>query len=478
MGESIGQVEFSAEDEKEFQRRLREETKVLKNWFEERRFEFRDKPMLGLEVEAWLVDENYIPNPVNKEFLAVCDNPDVVEELSKFNFELNTDPKVLQKYCFKEIHQQLAKTWDQCLGFASKVASKPMLIGIHPLLRDQILQLEYMSEGERYRALNDQLMKMREGQPVKVDIQGFDHFAMTFDHIMLEAAATSVQVHIQANQEDFRRVFNASMIAAIPCVAIAANSPFVYGHDLWDESRIPLFEQAIQVKSFRDKRGTDIGRVTFGTGYIRHSLLEIFLENLNGYPPLIPILFEDSPESLHHLRFHNGTLWRWNRPIIGFDQSGTPHLRVEQRAMASGPSLEDIVANMAFSVGLTQYLATEEKAPEESMTFTDCRNNFYEAARLGLNARVRWFGKEGALDQLILSDLIPKAKQGLRAAGVDAAEIEFYLEQNIHQRVLSGQNGARWQRAFIDRQGRDFQALTQTYLERQMSGTPVHKWTI
>ena len=138
MGESINQVEFTSENEKEFQKRLREETKILKNCFEARKFEYAETPLLGLEVEAWLVDENCMPNPVNNEFLAASTNPDIVEELSKFNFEINTEPKLFQKFCFKEIHQQVARTWEDCRDFAGQVKSRPMLIGIHPLLRDQV----------------------------------------------------------------------------------------------------------------------------------------------------------------------------------------------------------------------------------------------------------------------------------------------------------------------------------------------------
>lgn len=478
MGEAINKISFTDNDFNLFSQRLREETLLLKKMFETRAFEYLEHPVLGLEVEAWLVDKNSIPNPINKTFLKECNDSDVVEELSKFNFELNTPPLVLQKSCFYNLKKQLETTWSRCTKACDKLDSTPVLIGIHPLIRNEMLQPQFMSEGKRYKALNDQVLSSRQGKPIELDIEGSDHFKLKLDHILIEAAATSIQVHIQANQENIGRAYNASQIAAIPCVAIAANSPYLYGHELWQESRIPLFEQAVQLKSFRDKKGIGIGRVTFGTGYVRHSMLELFLENLNGYPPLIPTLFDDKPELLHHLRFHNGTLWRWNRPIIGMNSKGQSHIRIEQRAMASGPTLIDIVANVAFSTGLTLYFANLEKAPEESMTFTDCRNNFYAAAKEGLGAKVRWFGQEIRLDQLILEDLIPKAKKGLSAMGIDKDEIDYFISEVIQQRVLSGQNGARWQKSFINLHGKDFQALAKEYQEQQMTGAPVHQWKI
>jgi len=88
-----------------------------------------------------------------------------------------------------------------------------------------------------------------------------------------------------------------------------------------------------------------------GTGYLERSCLEIFEENLRDHPPLLPISFEDAPESLHHLRLHNGTIWRWNRPLVGFDADGAPHLRIEQRILPAGPTIADMMANTALYLG-------------------------------------------------------------------------------------------------------------------------------
>ncbi len=478
MGESVDQVEFSDQEREHFKQRLRKETAVLKRMLDSRSFEYRDTPLIGMEAEAWLVDENGLPTPENEKLLSECNDPNLVEEISQFNFEMNTDPVGLSGNCFLKLFKQLSDTWENSQAVAERLGMAPVLIGIHPLVRDEMLQPEYISKAQRYEALNNEIIKLREQEPLKLDIQGKDHFKKTLDHILMEAACTSIQIHIQANQEDFKRIYNSSILASIPSVAVAANSPFLYGHDLWAETRIPLFEQTVRLRQFRDKKGRDVGRVTFGTGYIQRSPLEIFMENLDGYTPVAPVLFDDAPEKLHHLRFHNGTLWRWNRPIVGLNSQGQPHFRVEQRAMAAGPSLVDMVANVVFSVGLTQYFAKTEKVPEESMTFTDSYNNFYAAAKDGLAAKVRWFGKETSLDQLILDDLIPKALKGFQSFDVDQADLNYYLNDVLRPRVLSGLTGAKWQRSFVSTHGRDFQALAQAYLEHQNSGDPVHQWKI
>jgi gamma-glutamylcysteine synthetase len=431
-----------------------------------------------MEAEAWLMDENALPAPANKAFLKACADPMVVEEIAQFNFELNTEPLDSSGPCFKQLIQQLGQTWEKCQSAAAKLKLRPLFVGIHPMVRDEMLQQEFISDGQRYEALNNEVLNLRGQKPLTIDIQGADHFHKTLDHILIEAACTSIQVHIQANQENFRRLYNASLLASIPSVAVAANSPFLYGHDLWAETRIPLFEQSVRLNQFRDKKGRDVGRVTYGTGYVQHSPLELFLENLDGYSPMVPVLFDDEPEVMHHLRFHNGTLWRWVRPIVGVNSKGQAHLRIEQRSMASGPSLLDMVANTAFSVGLTYYFANQEKAPEESMTFTDSYNNFYQAAKDGLAAKVRWFGKTRRLDTVIYEDLIPAAKQGLRESGIDDSDITFFIDEIIQPRVLSGQTGARWQRAFVATHGLDFQALTEAYWQNQNSGKTVNQWQV
>lgn len=479
MGESIQNSTFNSHDRELFSKKLREETRLLMKMFEERVFEYTDAPLLGLEVEAWLLNQDATPEPANRQFLDACNDPNLVEELAQFNFEMNTDPVVFQQGCFHQLESQLKTTWDIAQKNAEKLNLTPCLVGIHPLVSDETLKPECMSDGVRYKALNEQILSMRKNGEINIQIKSDnDQFNKNLNHIMMEAAATSIQVHLQTNQESFKRVFNASLISSAPTVAAAANSPWLYGHELWDETRIPLFEQAIRIASFRNKKGENVGRVTFGTGYVRKSALELFLENLDGYPPLLPILFDDPAKHLHHLTFHNGTLWRWNRPIIGGCASGSPHLRVEQRVMASGPSLVDIIANTAFSVGLTTWLAGQEKAPEESMTFTDCEANFYAAARHGLRANIRWFGKKVVLRDLILNELIPKAKQGLAQFCNDSSEIEYYLQEILFERVRSGQNGSQWQRDFVGSHGKDFKNLSLAYSERQLSGKPVHQWTL
>jgi len=478
MGAEIGGSAFSEEARAEFQRRLRDETKTLKRWFDERRFAYSEGFTGGLEVEAWLVDENALPAPENEAFLAGLNHPLVVPELSRFNFEINTDPYALTGDYLSKSRETLERVWGACAAKAREMALRPAMVGILPTVRDDDLQPGAMSPSNRYAALTAELFRLRNDAPVRIRIEGEDALSLTCRHIMVEAACTSLQVHLQINQEEAARFYNASQIIAGPIIAASANSPFLYGNSLWAESRIPAFEQAAEAFGFRDRHGRMVGRVTLGSDYARRSLLELFLENIDGYPVLLPALAEEKLEKLPHLRLQNGTIWRWNRPILGFDGAGAPHLRIEHRTMPSGPTIPDMVANMALYLGLAIALARTETPPEAELSFDACYRNFYACAKEGLRARVEWPGIGEVDVQALLHDrLAPLAKETLLSIGLTRADLDYYFDDVLARRFLTGRNGAEWQRNYVDLHGKDFQRLTERYLTLQEGGEPVHAWT-
>ena len=255
-------------------------------------------------------------------------------------------------------------------------------------------------------------------------------------------------------------------------MAIASNSPFLFGKQLWEETRIPLFEQAVDVGWGSHRR------VTFGSDYAQASLEAMFRENQLHYPVLLPLAMGEMSERLAHIRLQNGTIWRWNRPLIGFDDDGTPHLRIEHRVMSAGPTLLDMTANMALYYGLTENLAQEEQPPESVLPFDNARDNFYQAARHGLECKIRWLDRANhSLRKLLLDEILPRAARGLQNLKVDDTLARELLAV-IDARARTGQTGAVWQRRFVERHGPDWAALTQAYRDRQQSNEPVHSWTL
>ena len=452
------------------------ETAQLMRWFKEEKFQKCECPKIGLEIEAWLVDSEGNPVPKNAEFIKSFDHDLVVPELSRYNIEFNTVPQYLQGRCFGELEENLSLLISDARAHARKMGCEILTIGSMPTLQASMLNLDAMSDSNRYRAMNRGVMALRRGRPITLDIEGRDHLQVTHSDIMLEAAATSLQAHLQVPQDDAVRAHNDSMVLAAISTGVGANSPFVFGCDLWDETRIPIFERAVRVPSFRLFDGAFEHRVTFGHGYLRNCIRECFIENLDLYPVLLPEVTEEEPETLPHVRMHNGTIWRWNRPILGVDDDGTPHLRLEHRPIASGPTVVDMVANLSLYYGLVQGYKSHPLYLE--IPFEAAKANFYGAARHGANAIFKWRNdKAMSLKELFQSELMRVARKGLLELGISQADITYYLENIIANRISSGQTGAAWQRAYKEKIG-DFGKLVKRYAELSKNGAPVHTWEV
>jgi gamma-glutamyl:cysteine ligase YbdK (ATP-grasp superfamily) len=470
MGQDIERAHFTERDFAEFSSKLRDETALLEQWLDADRFEVSE-PTGGFELETWLVGPDMEPAPKVESLLAAMDDPFVVAELATFNAEINGSPVALKGDCLSRLAAELTATLERCDRVAASLGTRLLMIGILPTVRPEHLTLSSMTPRERYRALNDQIFALRHGRPLKLEITGRDRLELTWHDVMLEAAATSFQIHLKVKPDEAARVYNASKVISGPMVAISANSPYLFGRDLWDETRIPLFEQAVSVGGAILQE-----RVNFGFRYAQRSVMETFRANLEHYPVLLPQRMPESGEPLAHLRLHNGTIWRWNRPLIGFDEAHRPHLRIEHRVVPAGPTVPDMIANAALYLGAVRDLAGQDEPPESRIPFLQTRTGFYSCARVGLDAEMQWLdGQAWPVSRIIREDLLPRARRGLAAMGVDPSEIRDWLGI-IEQRLQTGRTGSRWQRAWVERHGFDMAGLTAAYLGHQETGRPVHEW--
>jgi gamma-glutamyl:cysteine ligase YbdK (ATP-grasp superfamily) len=476
MGQEITTTHFSRQDFEHFQQRLEQETLLLGEWFKTGRLS-DGEPVAGFEIEAWLLDEDYHPKPANQAFLQAFNNELASPELAQFNIELNTHPHTLHDKVLSDLHQELHITCKQAEKCAADIGSRILITGILPTLKPSDLTLANMSDMRRYRALNEQVLNSRNGAPLHLEITGPEHLSEDHDNVMLEAATTSFQIHIQVPPETAHHYYNASIIASAPMVAACANSPYLFNKELWDETRIPLFEQSVEVGGYDGAAHGPLRRVSFGSDYARQSILETFEENLEHFPALLPILFDEPESMLSHLRLHNGTIWRWNRPLIGFDAAGAPHIRIEHRVVPAGPSITDSIANAALYYGLTQGLVRSRL--DQQLPFSEAKDNFYKAAKSGLRAKVMWPGSAEhiSMRKLLLDELLPLAHDGLDELGIDGTDSAHYLGI-IRERVESVQNGSEWQRRYCATHGRDMTKLTAAMLHYQYTDRPVHEWDI
>src|SRR4029079_19113044 len=469
MGEEVAQQEFTREDRTRYREKVRRCLDVFARMLRESRFD-ADSPMTGMEIELNLVDDLGDPALKNHEALEAIADSDFQTELGQFNLEINVPPKQLEDRGFTEFEQGVRASLNAAESEASKVGAHMVMIGILPTLSAGHMSPESLTPNPRYQLLSDQILAARR-EDIVIDIAGPERLRTTTDSIVPEAACTSTQLHTQVSPEDFPAYWNASQAIAGIQLALGANSPFLLGRELWRETRIPLFEQATDTRSEELKAQGVRPRVWFGERWIT-SVFDLFEENVRYFPALLPVTEDEDPlevlenggtPALHELKLHNGTIYRWNRPVYDIAQ-GIPHLRVENRLLAAGPTVADTIANAAFYFGLVRALAEGERPLWSQMSFSAAEENFHVAAQQGIDAQIYWPGVgQGRDTELILRRLLPMAREGLAEWGVDSATSERLLGI-IEQRCLLGTNGAEWfvrrmhQRSDLDR----FDALRAT----------------
>ena len=138
MGEEIDRGSFTAEDFAQFKDQLQQQTVLLKSLFDEHAFS-EQKSSGGFELEAWIVDKQAQPSPINEQFIQTLKSDLVVPELARFNIELNGTPQPLQDNALHKLQTELEQTWQFCCDTAQKLDSQLVMIGILPTVKDNDL---------------------------------------------------------------------------------------------------------------------------------------------------------------------------------------------------------------------------------------------------------------------------------------------------------------------------------------------------
>jgi hypothetical protein len=450
---------------------------------------------IGAELELFLVDGADRPLPRNDAVRTLAADPRVAVELNRFDLELNCSPALLAGRPFTALAGELGVLLERVGAAAGAHHGRIALIGVLPTISQAHLGVGAVTGAARYLALDSGLRRLRHG-PLQIRISGAEPLELTSEDIALEGANCSFQVHLRVAPADFTRVYNAVQLATAPVLAVAGNSPTFLGHLLWEETRIALFKQSVEDRDGRGPRRR-LPRATLGTGWLRDGALELFTESVRLHEPLLPFVSAPQagdprpgdasrpgdPPRLDELRLHQGTVWRWNRAI--YDPSAGGHLRIEMRALPAGPTVTDMLANAAFLIGLTLWLAEQDQRWTYGLPFERADHGFYRAAQYGLAAELTWPSGPQQVRTVaaatLVPELLPAARHGLVNAGVAEAEADRLLGV-IRARAATGQTGAAWQRTALAaaEPGRSrAQALTvmlDRYLACAATGQPVHTW--
>lgn len=472
-----------------FTRRLLNDVRALEDMHETDLIESGVR-RIGAEQEMFLVNRDWRPAPIADRVLELLEDERIVPELGRFNLEFNTSPNLFRDTCLRELEEEIVDLLHVARTAVRREGGDIVLTGILPTLRKSDLAIENMTPKERYFALNEALNRLR-GGAYNFYIKGTDELLVKHETMMLEACNTSFQVHFQVGPGEFAHLYNIALTATAPVLAAAVNSPLLFGKRLWQETRIALFQQSIDTRSAMPDLREIHPRVSFGSRWVEESVLDIFREDIARFKVLLGTEVDEDPRervargeapALRALQLFNSTVYRWNRPCYGVTD-GVAHLRIESRFLPSGPTPRDEIANAALWFGVVSGLAERMDDVREVMDFDDAKTNFVAAARFGLGAHFAWLGGEeiGARD-LILSRLLPLAREGLLDAGIDENDVELYLGV-IRDRVERRHTGAAWQLrslASMKEQGtleERLAAVTAAVTGRQATG-PVADWDL
>jgi hypothetical protein len=491
MGEEVASSQFSREQRQRYREKVRLCLDVFERMLATSTFD-AELPLTGLEIELNLVDSGYQPYLGNMGVLEEIADEAFQTELGAYNIELNVAPRSLEGDSPLQLEKDLRAALNSAEEKANRRGAHIVMVGILPTLMAAHLEgPDWMSPSTRYAALNDSIFAAR-GEDIHLDVHGAERLATFASTLAAESACTSVQLHLQVAPQDFARGWNAAQLVAAPQVALGANSPYFFGRELWRETRIELFMQATDTRPQELRNQGVRPRVWFGERWIT-SIFDLFEENVRYFPSLLPDISDEDPVAefeagraprLQELRLHNGTIWRWNRPVYDI-VDGQPHVRVENRVLPAGPTVVDTLANSAFYYGVLRVLMEDERPLWTKMTFPTAEENFRDSARLGLDATIYWPGMgDVPVEELILRRLVPMAHDGLERWGVDVA-VRDRLLGIIESRAKLGRNGASWQVATVHRlQERGADRLTALtgmltrYIEGMHSNEPVHTWPV
>lgn len=491
MGTAIDRINFTDGDYRRFAARLRDNLNAFRRLAATPGFG-EGEPSFGAELELYIVDKLGHPLQLNQEIQQELKDPQLTLELNRYNLEYNFSPVLVKDNCFHATQTEALLALEKINKSAEKWQGSAVAVGILPTLQESDTGCHAMTKTPRFEALTRQLSKVR-GGPFCIDIKGDESIHLEMEDVTLEGANTSFQVHLRVPVREFANTYNALQLVTPLVVALAANSPTLFGHRLWQETRVPLFKQSIDCRR-HDPLHPVPARVNYGHSWLRLGAVELFAESVYLYRPILPLVSDEDPlevlkaggiPQLRELRLQQGSVWLWNRPV--YDPAEGGHLRIEMRALPAGPSVADMLANAVLLIGLTKVMQRKINRLLPAIPFDYCVRNFYRAAEKGLDAELIWpsatqnepeYYKVGD----IIRQLLPRVPEQLAGAGFREGDFAPFLAI-IEERLDTGQTGSQWQLAKLTELTADMprqQALTEMlkqYRSFSNNNIPVAQWS-
>ena len=334
-----------------------------------------------------------------------------------------------------------------------------------------------MSDAARYHAMSDPNRPAAAGMHLDAP-----HVHLEADTAIPESLITSIQPHYQVPQaRDIPDYVRYALRIAGPLLALGVNAP-LFPPDLYDEDAPPReiladarMEERIWVfeNVLNDPDGEGKVRFPRDVDSVKDAIWRIVDDKI-----IVPMPAEETgrfDDDWAAFRTKHGTFWRWVRPVFEGASRRSAHARIEFRPIPGQPTVRDVIGFQAAFAGLLEALPRLEH-PVADLPWARARENFYAAARDGLDADLTWITTDGDRvcdPDAIYADLFEHAETGLRYRGLTETEISRYLGplrtrarnrltparwklQRVHERLDDGagfeEAVTETQRAYVDRQ--------------------------
>ena len=491
MNIQVLQKSYTEQDYSKYQERIREQLNVLSDLIRMPGFG-GENYRFGGDVSVYLVDSDLDVSCDNLSILSQCGDPRINLGANKYQLRYQLSSIATSGAAFDAVAEELGElhqlTDDACRGRHLKV----LPIGILPTLRRADITSNNMTDTSLQKALRGGLQRLR-GESYRLQIGDAVPLEFTCNDITLEGANSAFNFHLKTPLKHFVNTWNALQLITPVVLGCASNSPFLFGQRLWDETRVALFMQAHKQQISPKQLWQKPARVNYGQGWLRNGPWELFCENVALFDPILPIVYpKDAYDSitagelptLDELQLHQSTVWTWNRALFDTAMNGSFH--IESRCLPSGPSITDMIANIAFMAGLTIGLSDQVSALIAAFPFSYARDNFYRAAQYGLHAELLWPDTHSAhprqykVSQLA-SALLPIAEKGLNILGLETNQSRQYLDI-IQRRIDKQITGAIWQsdtmtyylKSYDHEQAQ--KCMLQDYMSQSYENKPVSDW--
>ena len=444
---------------------------------------------IGAEQEMFLIDSTMHPAPIVLDVMDEANDSRLTTEIGRFNIEANLTPLEFKGDCLTALEAELNDIVGKVRSAASKSGGSVALCGILPTIQQSDLVESNLTPSPRYTELNRVLTALH-GDDRVVHIKGLDEMSLHLKDTYIEFCNTSFQIHLQPRIDDFVRTYNWAQAVTAPVLAACVNSPLLLGSRLWHETRLALFQHAVDERSPMHHERNRPARVTFGRDWVHGSIVELFHEDMARFRIILTRKTQENslllveagkvPE-LAAWRMHNSTVWRWNRSCYGV-LNGKPSLRIESRFLPSGPTTADEIANAAVFLGLLIGLPQEFGDVCQKMAFDDAKINFFSAARNGLKSQLTWIdGRHYPASELLIRELIPRSREGLRSINIDKSDIDRYIGI-FEERVHRGMTGSQWMLDSLSKmdpaakKNIRMRTLTAAMKNYQEKNVPLYEW--